>query len=113
MGGAPIAALAQWHDFYMLIGTAAATLVGLTCVAASVGASIFTEESEKALQSFLTPTVAHFAAVLFACAADGGAVHERAGARHVAVSARRGGHRSIRRRSGSMSAARAMPRTSS
>jgi hypothetical protein len=66
MSGAPIAALAQWHDFYMLIGTAAATLVGLTCVAASVGASIFTEESEKALQSFLTPTVVHFAAVLFA-----------------------------------------------
>ena len=66
MSGAPIAALAQWHDFYMLIGTAAATLVGLTCVAASVGAAIFTEESEKALQSFLTPTVVHFAAVLFA-----------------------------------------------
>jgi hypothetical protein len=61
-----IAALAPWHDFYMLIGTAAATLVGLTCVAASVGAAIFTEENEKALQSFLTPTVVHFAAVLFA-----------------------------------------------
>ena len=66
MSDAPIAALQHWHDFYILIGTAAATLVGLTCVAASVGAAIFTEENEKALESFLTPTVVHFAAVLFA-----------------------------------------------
>jgi hypothetical protein len=31
-------ALGRWHDFYTLVGTASATLVGLLFVAASVGA---------------------------------------------------------------------------
>jgi hypothetical protein len=53
----------DWHDFYLLIGTASATLVGLTFVTASVGARYFTREREAALKSFLTPIVMHFAAV--------------------------------------------------
>lgn len=57
----------QWHDFYLLIGTASATLVGLMFVAASVGASFFTTEREVPLRSFLTPTVQHFSAVLVIC----------------------------------------------
>lgn len=62
-----IETLRDWHDFYALIGTASATLVGLTFVAASIGASYFTVEREAGLRAFLTPTVLHFAAVLITC----------------------------------------------
>ena len=61
--------LRDWHDFYILIGTAAATLVGLMFVAASVGASYFTAEQEVQARSFLTPTVVHFSVVLLSCLA--------------------------------------------
>ncbi len=63
----PIAELLhQWHDFYVLLGTASATLVGLMFVAASIGATVFNEEHRAALEAFITPTVVHFAAALFA-----------------------------------------------
>jgi uncharacterized membrane protein len=62
-----IDALRDWHDFYVLIGTAAATLVGLMFVAASIGAAYFNVEREAGLRAFLTPTVLHFAAVLITC----------------------------------------------
>ena len=58
--------LHDWHDFYILIGTASATLVGLMFVAASIGTSVFNEEHRAPMTAFITPTVAHFAAVLFA-----------------------------------------------
>jgi len=53
-----------WHDFFLLFGTAAGTLVGLMFVAASIGATIFKEENRPALEIFLGPTVAHFTALL-------------------------------------------------
>jgi hypothetical protein len=59
--------LRAWRDFYALGGAASATLVGLLFVAASIGSSTFREEHRDPLGSFLTPTVAHFSAVLFAC----------------------------------------------
>jgi hypothetical protein len=59
--------LHDWHDFYILVGTASATLVGLMFVAASIGASFFNESHNAPMQAFLTPTVVHFAATLFAC----------------------------------------------
>jgi hypothetical protein len=58
-----------WHDFYILVGTASATLVGLMFVSASIGASVFTERNRHALQAFLSPTVVNFAAALFTCIA--------------------------------------------
>jgi hypothetical protein len=58
--------LHAWRDFYALVGTASATLVGLMFVAASIGSSTFNEEHRAPLGSFLTPTVVHFAAALFA-----------------------------------------------
>jgi hypothetical protein len=60
-------ALRTWHDFYLLMGGAAATLVGLTFVAASIGVGVLTEEHEAGLKAFITPTVVHFAAILGAC----------------------------------------------
>jgi len=59
--------LDAWHDFYVLIGTAAATLIGLMFVAASISASYMTEKHQAGIQSFYTPTVVHFATVLITC----------------------------------------------
>jgi hypothetical protein len=56
--------LGQWHDFYVLVGTAAATLVGLTFVAASIGGGYFSPDRQVGMQSFLSPTVVHFTAIL-------------------------------------------------
>jgi hypothetical protein len=58
-----------WHDFYLLVGTASATLVGLMFVAASIGSSVFSEKNRGALQAFFSPTVVNFATVLFVCIA--------------------------------------------
>jgi hypothetical protein len=64
----PLAELLHaWRDFYALVGAASATLVGLLFVAASIGSNTFREEHRAPLGSFLTPTVAHFTAVLLAC----------------------------------------------
>jgi hypothetical protein len=57
----------DWHDFYLLVGTASATLVGLMFVAASIGASVFSEQNRNALQAFISPTVVNFATALFTC----------------------------------------------
>jgi hypothetical protein len=57
--------LHQWHDFYVLIGTASATLVGLTFVAASIGAQVFREENRAGVEAFISPTVVHFGTALF------------------------------------------------
>jgi hypothetical protein len=56
-----------WHDFYVLLGTASATLVGLMFVTATIGAQVFTEKNRAGTRAFLSPTVVHFSAVLFIC----------------------------------------------
>jgi hypothetical protein len=56
----------EWHDFYVLVATVSATLVGLMFVAMSIGATVFNEDHRAALATFITPTVVHFAAVMFA-----------------------------------------------
>jgi len=58
-------ALSPWHDFYTLVGTASATLVGLLFVAASVG--FYTKDKHPALRAFVSPSVVHFTSVLVAC----------------------------------------------
>lgn len=59
--------LHPWHDFYMLAGTASATLVGLTFIALSIGTDFFNENSSGGLNAFITPTIVHFGAVLLVC----------------------------------------------
>jgi hypothetical protein len=56
-----------WHDFYLLVGTASATLVGLMFVTGSIGANLFTERNSAAMRAFISPTVGNFSAVLFIC----------------------------------------------
>jgi hypothetical protein len=58
--------LAEWHDFFLLLGTAAGTLVGLLFVAASVSSGVFSLDRRAPLRIFLTATVVHFASVLAA-----------------------------------------------
>jgi hypothetical protein len=64
----PIHALANdalaWHEFYVLVGAAAATLTGLMFVAVTFGSSLVKPETSATARSFLDPTFNHFAQVL-------------------------------------------------
>src|ERR1700683_3504034 len=59
--------LAPWHEFYELLGTAAATLIALLFVAVSIGTSVLTPEPESRRNTgtFMSPVVFHYANVLF------------------------------------------------
>jgi hypothetical protein len=63
----PIQLLEPWHDFYMLLGTASATMIGLLFVAASVGSGIFSRSRRGAQRMFLSASVVHFGGVLAVC----------------------------------------------
>src|ERR1700744_4802787 len=62
-------ALSPWNNFYALLGTASATLVGLLFVAATVGASagVYTISRPAAQRVFLSASVVHFSGILVAC----------------------------------------------
>ena len=57
-------ALAAWHDFYLLVGTGAFTLIGLMFVAVTFGAHLMTQKNMATARAFLDPTVIHFVQVL-------------------------------------------------
>jgi hypothetical protein len=55
--------LAEWRDFYVLVGTAAATLMALMFVVVSLRQpAVGTRESERA---FMTPVIVYFSAGIF------------------------------------------------
>ena len=54
-----------WHEFYGLLGTAAATLVALLFVAASVGVGLLTSERAAGTRLYISPIILHYASVLF------------------------------------------------
>ncbi len=56
---------AGWHEFYGLLGTAAATLVALLFVAASVGVGLLTSERATGTRLYLSPIILHYGSVLF------------------------------------------------
>ena len=56
--------LHNWQNFYILVGEAAATLVGLMFVAISLGSRLITERSVPALRVWVHPTLIHFIYVL-------------------------------------------------
>ena len=58
-------ALKEWHDFYMLVGTAGATLLALLFVAVSCGVGFLTAERQPAASTFMSPVVVHFTSVFF------------------------------------------------
>ncbi len=53
-----------WHEFYILLGTAAAALVALLFVAVSIGAGFLSRESAGATRTFMSPVIFHYAGVL-------------------------------------------------
>jgi hypothetical protein len=57
--------LEHWHEFFVLIGTAGATLVALLFVAISLGAGFLTDKRAAATRAFFSPVVVHFTAVFF------------------------------------------------
>jgi hypothetical protein len=60
--------LKQWHDFYVLVGTAGATLLALLFVAVSLGAGFLTDDRRVATRTFMSPVVLHFTSVFFVSA---------------------------------------------
>ena len=63
-----IAELERWHDFYLLVGTAGATLLALLFVAVSLGAGFLDDSRAAATRAFYSPVVVHFTAVFFLAA---------------------------------------------
>jgi hypothetical protein len=54
----------DWHDFYILLGTASAALVALLFVAVSVGANFLNPERSTATRTFMSPVVFHYSSIL-------------------------------------------------
>jgi hypothetical protein len=68
--GSEVLLLRDWQNFYMIIGTAAATLTGLMFVVTTLIAGIETHAStlNAGVSAFNTPTVVHFCAVFLLAA---------------------------------------------
>jgi hypothetical protein len=66
MPGSAAEAFHAWHDFYVLVATIAATLVGAMFVVASIGSNMLTPKHEPAIRAFLTPTVIHLSGIALA-----------------------------------------------
>jgi hypothetical protein len=64
--GSELPLLSSWQNFYMIIGTAAATLKGLMFVVTTLIAGIDSHVSvlNAAVSAYNTPTVVHFCTVL-------------------------------------------------
>jgi hypothetical protein len=62
------AELQGWQNFYLLTGTAAATLTGLMFVAVTFGSSLVTKETAQSARAFLDPTYLHFGQILLTAA---------------------------------------------
>ena len=56
----PAEALKGWHDFYLLVGTAGATLLALLFVAMPLGIGFLTQERQGPTRTFWSPVVIHF-----------------------------------------------------
>src|SRR5215471_7231149 len=57
--------LHEWHEFYILVGTAAATLLALLFVAVSLGSGYLSDKSQRGTRTFMSPVVIHFTSVFF------------------------------------------------
>jgi hypothetical protein len=65
---AAVSLLTTWQNFYVIIGTAAATLTGLMFVVITLSARVRDRRSSEALAAFGSPTVVHFCIALFVAA---------------------------------------------
>ena len=58
-------ALKEWHEFYVLVGTAGATLLALLFVAVSLGTGFLSGRDQAGTRTFMSPVVIHFTSVFF------------------------------------------------
>jgi hypothetical protein len=58
-------ALHEWHEFYVLLGTAGATLLALLFVAVSLGTGLLNNKDQQGTRTFMSPVVIHFTSVFF------------------------------------------------
>ena len=58
-------ALHEWHEFYILLGTAGATLLALLFVAVSLGTGLLSSKDQRGTRTFMSPVVIHFTSVFF------------------------------------------------
>jgi hypothetical protein len=58
-------ALHEWHEFYVLLGTAGATLLALLFVAVSLGTGLLSNKDQRGTRTFMSPVVIHFTSVFF------------------------------------------------
>jgi len=63
-----VSLLTTWENFYVIIGTAAATLTGLMFVAITLIARMRDRRSNEAVEAFSSPTVVHFCTALLVAA---------------------------------------------
>jgi hypothetical protein len=59
--------LEGWHEFYTLLGTAAAALAALLFVAASIGTGYMNAGTSGPTRTFTSPVLFHYTYVLFVC----------------------------------------------
>ncbi|HEX3338641.1 MAG TPA: hypothetical protein VHT68_05630 [Pseudolabrys sp.] len=57
--------LHEWHEFYILLGTAGATLLALLFVAVSLGTGFLSSKDQQGTRTFMSPVVIHFTSVFF------------------------------------------------
>jgi len=68
MREAAVLPLPTWQNFYVIIGSAAATLTGLMFVVITLTARVRNRGSNEAVGAFTTPTVVHFCIALLVAA---------------------------------------------
>jgi hypothetical protein len=61
-----MALLGGWENFYVIVGSSAGALIGLTFVAVTLIGEARVRGARQGIDAFNTPTVVHFGAVLFA-----------------------------------------------
>src|SRR5258708_21994625 len=61
-----IETLRAWHDFFVTMATASATLIGAMFVVMSIGSGFLTQDRAPQIRTFYTATVVHLSGVLLA-----------------------------------------------
>jgi hypothetical protein len=61
-------ALSGWENFYVIVGSSAGALTGLTFVAVTLTGEARTRGAGQGIPAYTTPTIVYFSVVLFVCA---------------------------------------------
>lgn len=63
-----VQALHEWQNFYFMVGSASATLLGLMFVAVSLGADLPAATDSSGINTFVMPMLVHFGSVVLIAA---------------------------------------------